>query len=108
MSLLLIEPDEARLTILSVALRAAAIEVVGITRIAEVERWPSGDIVVTTGEHFCSWWRDVGASAVIVLSDTPEQGIEACAHGGTAWILRNCPPLALVALVRSLRATAST
>ena len=107
MPLLLIEPDDERLTRLSAALRTAGIDVVAVTRIAEVERWPAGEIVVTTGEHFGSWWREVGASAVIVLSDTPEQGIEACAHGGTAWIVRTCPLVALVTLIRSFGAAAS-
>jgi len=103
---LLIEPDDERLTTLCVALRAEGIDVIAVTRIAEVERWPAGDIVVTSDESVGSWWRDVGAAAVIVLSDTPES--DGCADGRTVWIHRNCPPPDLATVIHRLAVRGST
>lgn len=101
---LLVEPDAARRLALMTALEDAGVTVVGAAHIGDVERWPAGELVVTDVYRFTPWWKDVGATDVIVLADTPEQGTDACDRGAAAWLPRTCPPATLVALVlRSIR-----
>jgi DNA-binding response OmpR family regulator len=99
---LLLEEDEKRRDQLAHEIRAAGIPVVAVGRIAEIERWPDGEVVVTDAARFTPWWKKVGATHVIVLADRPEQGTDACSRGATAWTTRMCSPDELVALIRSL------
>lgn len=100
--MLLIEADTRRRTELAAAVRASGLPVVAVGRIAEVEEWPAGEVVVTEGDQFTPWWKEIGARHVIVLADSPEQGVEACERGATAWIPRTCSSEALVGIVRNL------
>ena len=61
----------------------------GVCRIADIERWPQGQVVVTDRAHLTPLWREVGASAVIVLVDRPEEGVAGLANGATAWLPRD-------------------
>jgi DNA-binding NarL/FixJ family response regulator len=99
---LLIEADSERRAQLGMALAASGITVVAVASIAEVERWPEGDIVITDSERFTPWWIEVGAAHVIVLADTAEQGIRACQQGASAWVPRTCSPQVLVGTVREI------
>ena len=101
-SVLLLEPDCTRLVQLSTGLRDAGFDVIATARIAEVERWPQGMLVVTDADYFTPWWTHVGASGAVVLARTREQGIEARRIGATAWILRNCSPGALVRVMHRI------
>jgi len=100
---LLIESDAERRLQLRSALQASGIAVEAVACISDIERWPAGKVVVTDGERFTPWWTQVGATHVIVLADTAEQGIDACLRGATAWVPRGCAPAALVVKVHSLR-----
>lgn len=100
--MLLIEGDSERRAQLATALAASGITVVAVASIAEIERWPEGDVVVTDSDRFTPWWVQVGASHVIVLADTAEQGVDACAHGATAWVPRTCSPETLIGTIRDL------
>lgn len=108
MSVLLIESEIGRLAHLSAALRAAGISVIAVQGIADVERWPVGELVVTEADNFTPWWMLVGALGVIVLADTPEQGCDACKCGATAWIPRVCHPSELIVAIRDLDVNAPT
>ena len=99
---LLLERNPSRLAELSTGLRNSGLEVRTAGRIADVERWPVGEIVVTDLEFFTPWWNEVGAAAVVVFTHTEQQGIEVCRRGATAWILRNCSAGALLRMVESL------
>jgi hypothetical protein len=61
-------------------LRAAGFEVAAVRHIAEIERWPIGEIVVVDARQFTPWWAVVGAAHVVVLSDTTE-GREQISNG---------------------------
>src|SRR5258705_13198187 len=102
LTVLLIEADRERLRSLSSAVREAGMSVVAVDRIAKVKRWPAGYTVVTDHDHFTPLWNQVGAGAVIVLADTPAQGVASCVRGATAWLPRRSSPDMLVAVVISI------
>jgi hypothetical protein len=98
---LLVESDAIERRKLTLALRQAGLPVLDVSSIAEVERWPKGDIVITEAERFTEWWKSVGATHVVVLADTPEEGAAACAQGATIWVQRRAHPDRLVAILRT-------
>jgi DNA-binding response OmpR family regulator len=100
--MLLLESDDRERAKLTEALEDAGLSVVPVSSIAEVERWPAGDLVITAAERFTAWWKETGATHVLVLASTPEEGAEACARGATMWVLRPCSPEQLVAAVKSI------
>jgi DNA-binding response OmpR family regulator len=99
--MLLVESDADRRRTLSQALRHAGLPVLEVSSIAEVERWPIGEIVITEARRFTRWWKQIGAAHVIVLANTPEEGAAACAAGATTWIQRSASPDRLVSLLQS-------
>jgi DNA-binding response OmpR family regulator len=99
---ILLESDPLRLARLHGGLRDAGIEVVAVRRIADIEQWPSDTLVITDIDHFTPWWREVGATSVIVLANTREQGIAACQRGATKWLRHNCTVRQLLAAIESV------
>ena len=99
---ILLESDPVRLARLHGGLRDAGIDVVAVGRIADVEQWPSDTFVITDFDHFTPWWREVGATSVIVLANTREQGIAACRSGATKWLHHNCTVRQLLAAIDSV------
>jgi hypothetical protein len=99
---LLLESDPGRLARLHEGLRDAGIDVMPVKCIAEVERWPSDTFVITDIDHFTPLWREVGATNVIVLANTREQGIAACQRGATKWLQHNCTVRQLVAAIDTM------
>jgi DNA-binding response OmpR family regulator len=100
--MLLLETDARERERLTAALQQAGLQVHGVSSIAEVERWPSGDLVITAVERFTMWWKEMGATHVLVLANTPEEGAEACARGAAMWVLKPCSTSELVSAVRSI------
>jgi DNA-binding response OmpR family regulator len=100
--MLLLESDRHERRKMTEALEDAGLPVLGVSSIAEVERWPTGDLVITPADRFTMWWKEMGASHVLVLASTPEEGAAACARGATMWVLRPCSPEELVAAVKSI------
>lgn len=100
--MLLIEADSGRRAQLATALAASGMTVVAVSSIAEIERWPAGDVVVTDSERFTPWWMQVGATHVVVLADTAEEGVDACERGASAWVPRSCSPDLLIGTLRQL------
>ncbi len=98
-SVLLLESEPALRAQLSEALRSAGIAVTEAARVGDVERWPSGQTVVTDAERYTAWWKQVGAEHVIVLADTEREGVNACSSGASAWLPRTCEPERLVETV---------
>jgi DNA-binding response OmpR family regulator len=99
---ILLESDPVRLARLNGGLRDAGIDVVAVSRIADIEEWPSDTFVVTDIDHFTPWWREVGATSVIVLANTRAQGIAACQNGATKWLHHNCTVRQLIAAIDSV------
>jgi hypothetical protein len=87
---ILIESDPARLARLHRGLHDAGVDVLAVKCIAEIEHWPADTFVITDIDHFTPLWREVGATSVIVLANTREQGIAACQRGATRWLQHNC------------------
>jgi hypothetical protein len=100
--MVLIESNAERRKELATALRSTGNVVVAASRIAEVERWPIGEIVVAESSFFTPLWNDVGATHVVVLADSPALGRHAVATGASAWVPRHCEPGDLLALIRTL------
>jgi DNA-binding NtrC family response regulator len=100
--MLLLESDTNERERLVEALEDAGLPVMGVSSIAEVERWPAGDVVITAADRFTNWWCEMGAAHVLVLASTPEEGKAACARGATMWVLKPCSPERLVAAVKSI------
>jgi DNA-binding response OmpR family regulator len=100
--MLLLESDSEERLRLTEALEEAGLPVRGVSSIAEVERWPSGDVVITAADRFTMWWKEMGATHVLVLANTPEEGAAACARGATMWVLRPCSPQQLIAAVKAV------
>jgi len=99
---LLLESDPVRLARLHRGLRDAGIDVVAVSRIADVEQWPSDTFVITDIDHFTPWWQEVGATSVIVLANTREQGIAACQRGAAKWLRHDCTVRQLLAAIDSV------
>jgi hypothetical protein len=99
---LLLESDPRRRVELAAGLRAASMCVEAVEGIAEISQWPQGDVVVTEAARYTPWWKTVGARHVVVLADTPEQGVDACARGATVWLPRQCSAAALVFILKLL------
>ena len=60
--MLLLESDTEERLRLTEALEDAGLPVLGVSSIAEVERWPSGDVVITAADRFTMWWKKMGTS----------------------------------------------
>ena len=101
-SVLLLESQPELRAQFSEALRSAGIVVTEASRVGDVERWPSGETVVTDAERFTSWWKQVGAEHIVVLADTEREGEQACSSGASAWLPRSCEPGELVDTVVKL------
>ncbi len=100
--MLLVEADFERRSQLSRALRAEGMPVLAVSGIAEVERWPAGDVVVTESRRFTPFWKETGAAHVVVLADTDEEGMDACVRGACAWIRRDAHAGALIGVLQDL------
>jgi hypothetical protein len=100
--MLLVESDHHRRAQLSEVLRTAGYPVTAVGRIAEVERWPEDEVVITDSARFTRWWTEVGASHVIVLANDAREGERACTQGATTWVDRTCTPERLVEVLVGL------
>src|ERR1044071_6027438 len=94
--MLLLEPDNQRRQDMATALRAWGLPVTAVGRIAEIERWPIGEVVIVDAAWFTPWWLTIGANHVIVQVDTAEEGMALCSSGASAWVSRHCEPAAVV------------
>lgn len=102
---LLLSADLKCRSTFATALRSRGFEVCALRHIAEIQRWPIGEIVVVDARQFTPWWAAVGAAHVVVLSDASDQ-IEAISSGvPSTWIRRESGPEALVAALKSLPPT---
>ena len=105
-SVLIIDADAMQRAALEHACRTAGMSVLGVSSVAEVERWPVGQIVVTDAAHLTPMWRQVGAAAVIVLVQRAEDGAHAGERGATHWLQPPPPPDVVATMVLALAAAA--
>ena len=67
---LLLDVDVQRRERLETALLNRGFGVTVASSMADLERWPSGQIVVVDSARFTPWWAAVGAVRVLVLSES--------------------------------------
>lgn len=76
--------------------------VVAVGSVAEVERWPIGQVVITDAAHLTPFWRQVGAIEVIVLVPHGHAMVEAVECGATRWLQPQPPPDVVAAMALTL------
>ena len=105
-SVLIIDADAMQRAALEQACRNAGMSVLAVSSVAEVERWPVGQIVVTDVAHLTPLWRKVGAAAVIVQVQRAEDGTHAGERGATHWLQPPPAPDVVATMVLALAAAA--
>lgn len=100
LSVVLVDADTARRERFVSLLRAEGIRVVPVRRVASLEKWPVGDVLVTHVAHSTRWWIEVGATHLIVLADSDEERFLAKRSGATAVVANN--PAALLSILRTV------
>lgn len=94
---LLLDPDLPRREQLAQALRSRGFGISVANRIADLERWPVGHIVVVDAARFTPWWAEVGAIRVLVLSDSAVPVDLTCGGVPCTWISDAADPEVLIA-----------
>jgi hypothetical protein len=94
---LLLDLDTRRRNHFASVLRGKGFEISVMSYIAEIQRWPAGQIVVVDAARFTPWWTEVGAVRVVVLSATAVE--ESRMYNGVpcTWIPHGAGPDALIA-----------
>jgi hypothetical protein len=94
---LLLDLDVRRRNEFASVLRGEGFEVSAMSYIAEIERWPVGQVVVVDAARFTPWWTEVGAVRVVVFSAAA--GEERRVYNGVpcTWIPHAAGPDALIA-----------
>ena len=101
---LLLSADPQCRSEFAAALRARGFEVSDVRHIAEIQRWPVGEIVIVDARQFTPWWAVVGAAHVVVLSDASDQREKISSGVPSTWIRRESGPEALIAVLEALPA----
>ena len=94
---LLIDPDLQRREQLAHVLRERGFTFSVMSHIAEIERWPVGQIVVVDAARFTPWWVEVGAARIVVLSGATVSEIQVYDGVPGRWIPHGSGPDALLA-----------
>jgi len=94
---LLLDCDRLRREQLATVLRERGFTLSVKSHIAEIERWPVGQIVVVDAARFTPWWVEVGAARIVVLSGTTVSEIQVYDGVPGRWIPHGSGPDALLA-----------
>jgi hypothetical protein len=95
---LVLDTDVQRRQRLATALRQRGFGVSVASSIADLERWPSGQIVVVDAARFTPWWATVGAVRVLVLSDSEIPVNVSCEGVPCTWIPHGDPDSLIAAM----------
>jgi hypothetical protein len=95
--------DRTVRTSIEQACRAAGASVLGVGSIADLERWPVRQIVITDAAHCTPWWQTIGAGEVVVLARNAEEGVASLTNGATRWLRHPLSSEAVTAMVIALR-----
>ena len=101
-AVLIVDPDPIHRLLVEQACRTAGVSVRSVGAIADVKRWPRGQIVVTTIAHLTPLWRLEGATDVIVLVQDRAEGIAALQNGATGWLRLPFTPESIAAMMTGL------
>ena len=99
---LLLSADPECRSEFAAVLRARGFDVCTVRHIAEIQRWPIGEIVVVDARQFTPWWAVIGAAHVVVLSDANEEAEKVSSAVPSTWIRRDSGPQALIAALKPL------
>jgi len=80
-------------------LRERGFEISVKNYIAEIERWPVGQIVVVDAARFTPWWIEVGAVRVVIWSRAAAPESRVYKGVPCTWIPRGAGPEALLAVL---------
>lgn len=94
---LLLDMDVHRRERLATALQERGFDVSVAGSIADLERWPSGQIVVVDAARFTPLWAQVGAVRVLVLSDSDTLINLTCEGVPCTWVPNAADPESLIA-----------
>ena len=94
---LLLDLDTGRRKHFASVLRGRGFKISAMRHIAEIERWPVGQIVVVDAARFTPWWTEVGALRVVVLSATAVEENRMYNGVPCTWIPHGAGPDALIA-----------
>ena len=78
-------------------LRQSGFEISVKSHIAEIERWPVGQIVVVDAARFTPWWIEVGAVRVVIWSRVAAAESRVYKGVPCMWIPHRSGPEALLA-----------
>lgn len=103
-SVLVVAAEATHRVSLELACHFAGVSVLAVSCIAEVERWPAGQVVLTDAAHLTPFWRTVGALEVILLARTEEEARGAELRGATGWLQLPASAAAVAAILRGASA----
>ena len=104
--MLLVHSDPAVRQDVAATLQSAGISLTIAGRIADVERWPTGDVVITEERMYTPFWLTVGASHVVVLTDG-KADTAAGSHTSVTNLPAGSDGQALLAAIHSFRQVAA-
>jgi hypothetical protein len=102
LSVVFIDENDRRRQELVTCLQAEGIPVIAVSRVAELEGWPVGKVLVTHAAAVTPLWFDMGAEHVVVLADSDEERASAAAIGHERASFANGEPAALLARLRMI------
>ncbi len=104
--MLIVHSDPAVRQNLAATLQSAGISLTVAERIAAIERWPQGDVVITEEQFYTPFWHTVGAAHVVVLSDSLRPSVPA-EHQDVTVVPASAGTKALMAAIDSFRLVAA-
>jgi hypothetical protein len=100
-AVVIVDPDPRQFADIIVACHRAGVPALAIRRIAELERWPYGQIVVMRAAHVTALWKAVGVRHVMAIVEDVADGAAALKRGATEWALRQQGAASVAALLVS-------
>src|SRR5688572_17861785 len=100
---LIIDSDTHRREFLVTACEMRGIPTRANASVAEIRRWPAGQVVVTDFAHLSGLWADVGATHVIALVANADEARAAVTNGATEWVHRDVSVQAVAELLEQRR-----
>lgn len=102
LSVVFIDANDGRRQKLVTCLQREGIPVVAASRVAELEGWPVGKVLVTHAASVTPLWFELGAAHVVVLADSDEERALAAAIDDERASVADGDPATLLARLRTI------
>ena len=102
LSVVFIDANDGRRQTLVTCLQREGIPVVAASRVAELEGWPVGKVLVTHAASVTPLWFEMGAAHVVVLADSDEERALAAAIDDERASVADGDPATLLARLRTI------